>query len=63
MRSFRLRLALLAGAIAAALLLCSGYYAWRLSVRFNLDRLDRELRNLGAANLERVVGDEHWRRV
>jgi two-component system heavy metal sensor histidine kinase CusS len=63
MKSFRLRLALLAGVIAAALLLCSGYYAWRLSVRFNLDRLDRELRNLGAANLERVVGDEHWRRV
>lgn len=63
MKSFRLRLALLAGAIAAVLLLCSGYYAWRLSVRFNLDRLDRELRNLGAANLERVVGDEHWRRV
>lgn len=48
---------------AAALLFGGGYYAWRLSVRFNLDRLDRELRNFGAANLERVVGDEHWRRV
>jgi heavy metal sensor kinase len=32
-------------------------------LRFNQDRLDRELRNLGAANLDRVVGDEHWRRV
>ena len=63
MKSFRLRLALLAGAVAAALVFGAGYYAWRLSVRFNLDRLDRELRNLGAANLERVVGDEHWRRV
>lgn len=63
MKSFRLRLALLAGAIAAALVFGAGYYAWRLSVQFNLDRLDRELRNLGAGNLERVVGDEHWRRV
>lgn len=63
MNAFRLRLALLAGAIAAALVLGAGYYAWRLSVQFNLDRLDRELRNLGAANLQRVVGDEHWRRV
>lgn len=63
MKSFRLRLALLSGTTAAALLFGAGYYAWRLSVRFNLDRLDRELRNLGAANLQRVFGEEHWRRV
>ena len=63
MNSFRLRFALLAGVIAALLLVAAGGYAWRLTVRFNLDRLDRELRNLGAANLDRVVGDEHWRRV
>lgn len=63
MRSFRLQLALLSGAFAAVLLLAAGAYAWRLTTRFNLDRLDRELRNIGAANLERVVGDEHWRRV
>lgn len=63
MKSFRLRLAVLSGTTAAALLFGAGYYAWRLSVRFNLDRLDRELRNAGANNLQRVVGDEHWRRV
>lgn len=63
MNSFRLRLALLAGAIAALLLVAAGSYAWRLTTRFNLDRLDRELRNLGAANLDRVVGAEHWRRL
>jgi hypothetical protein len=63
MRSFRLRLALLAGSTTALLLVAAGLFAWRLSTRFNLDRLDHELRNLGAANLERVVGDEHWRRV
>lgn len=63
MSSFRLKLALLAGAISAVLLVGTGAFAWRLTLRFNLDRLDRELRNLGAANLDRVVGDEHWRRV
>lgn len=63
MRSFRLQLALLSGAFAAVLLLAAGAYAWRLTTSFNLDRLDRELRNIGAANLERVVGDEHWHRV
>lgn len=63
MNSFRLRFALLAGAITALLLVAAGGYAWQLTFRFNLDRLDRELRNLGAANLDRVVGDEHWRRV
>ncbi len=63
MNSFRLRLALLAGLITAALLVGAGFYAWQVNVRFNLDRLDRELRNLGAANLDRIVGPEHWVRV
>lgn len=63
MNSFRLKLALLAGALTAVLLFGAGAFAWRLTMRFNLDRLDRELRNIGAANLERVVGDAHWQRV
>ncbi len=63
MNSFRLKLALLAGALTAILLVGTGAFAWRLTIRFNLDRLDRELRNIGAANLERVVGDSHWQRV
>lgn len=63
MNSFRLKLAVLAGAIAAVLLIGTGAFAWRVTLRFNLDRLDRELRNIGAANLERVVGDSHWQRV
>ena len=41
MNSFRLKLALLVGAITAALLLAVGFFAWELTVRFNLDRLDR----------------------
>lgn len=63
MSSFRIKLALLAGAIAAVLTIGTGAFAWQLTFRFNLDRLDRELRNLGAANLERVVGDSHWQRL
>ncbi len=63
MKSFRWRLAWLAGITAAVPLLGVGFYAWRLTVRFNLDRLDRELRNFGAANLGRVVGEDHWRRA
>jgi heavy metal sensor kinase len=30
---------------------------------FNLDRLDREIRNLGQGNLERVQGGDHWSRL
>lgn len=63
MTSFRLKLALLAGLLTGILIVGTGALAWRLTLRFNLDRLDRELRNLGAANLERVVGDSHWQRL
>ncbi len=63
MNSFRLRVALLLGSITAALLLGVGAFAWQLAARFNLDRLDRELRNLAKANLERVNDGSHWGRV
>lgn len=63
MSSFRTKLALLVSALTTALLVGGGAFAWRLTLRFNLDRLDRELRNIGAANLERVVGDSHWQRL
>lgn len=62
-RSFRLRLALMAGGVTAALLIISGALLWRLTREFALDRLDREIRNLGQANLERVVGPSHWARL
>ena len=63
MNSFRLKLALLVGTITAALLLAGGFFAWELTVRFNLDRLDRELRGLAKANLERLGDSSHWSRV
>jgi hypothetical protein len=58
--SFRLRLALLGGVMTAALLFAVGFFAWQLTTRFNLDRLDRELRNLAKANLERIGDRSHW---
>lgn len=61
--SFRFRFALLAGLVSTALLLVSGAVLWRLTRDFALDRLDREIRNLGQANLERVVGPSHWARL
>ncbi|HEU5397396.1 MAG TPA: ATP-binding protein [Verrucomicrobiae bacterium] len=63
LNSFRLKMALWSGLITAALLLGSGFVLWRISYRFNLDRLDREIRNLGQANLDRVQGGEHWIRL
>lgn len=63
MNSFRLKIALLSGLISVLLLVGFGAVLWRITYQFNLDRLDREIRRLGQANLERVVGDEHWRRL
>lgn len=63
MNSFRLKIALLSGLITGLLLLGSGALLWRVSYQFNLDRLDREMRNIGQSNLERVQGGDHWARL
>ena len=63
MKSFRLRLALHVGALTAALLLASGWLAWQLTSRFNIERLDRELRHLTSGNLDRVNDGSHWERL
>lgn len=63
MNSFRLRLALLVGALTAALLLAAGWAGWRLTTHFNIDRLDRELRHLAGGNLDRVNDRGHWERL
>lgn len=63
LNSFRLKMALLSGLITAVLLVGSGFILWRISYQFNLDRLDREIRNLGQANLDRVQGPDHWVRL
>ena len=63
LNSFRLKTALLSGLITGTLLIGFGFVLWRVSYQFNLDRLDREIRNLGQANLDRVQGGDHWVRL
>jgi two-component system, OmpR family, heavy metal sensor histidine kinase CusS len=63
LNSFRLKIALLSGLITGLLLIGSGFGLWRISYQFNLDHLDREIRNLGQANLDRVQGGDHWTRL
>jgi len=61
--SFRLRLALVVGTLTAALLLAAGWIAWEQTARFNLERLDQELRQLAKNNLQRVNDASHWERL
>ena len=63
LNSFRLKITLLSGLITGLLLVGSGLVLWRISYQFNLNRLDREIRNLGQANLDRVQGGDHWARL
>lgn len=63
LNSFRLKIALLSGLITGLLLIGSGMALWRVSYQFNLDRLDHEIRNVGQANLDRVLGGDHWVRL
>ena len=63
LNSFRLKIALLSGLVTGLLLVGSSLVLWRISHRFNLDRLDREIRNLGQANLSRIQGGQHWVRL
>ena len=60
LRSFRLKIALLSGLITGLLLVGSGVVLWQLTYGTELARIDREIRNLGAPQLERVVGGDHW---
>lgn len=61
--SFRLKIALLAGLISGLLLVGTGALLWRVAYRLSLEQVDREIRNLGQANLERVLGGDHWERL
>ncbi len=63
LRSFRFKIALLSGLTTGLLLIGSGLVLWRVSYQFNLDRIDREIRNVGQANLDRVQGGDHWERL
>ncbi len=58
--SFRLKIALLSALISGGLLIAAGVGFWQLTYRMDLARIDRELRNLGSPQLERVNGGDHW---
>ncbi|MFO1484295.1 MAG: ATP-binding protein [Verrucomicrobiaceae bacterium] len=58
----RFQIALLSALFTSGLVAVCGYGFWRVNEHIQLDRLDRELRNLGAANLDRVFGRDHWER-
>ncbi|HEY6169467.1 MAG TPA: ATP-binding protein [Verrucomicrobiae bacterium] len=60
--SFRLKIALLSALISGGLLVTAGVAFWQLTYRMDLARIDREIRNLGSPNLERVIGGDHWNR-
>lgn len=63
LNSFRLKLALWTGVFTGLLLIGSSVLLWRISHQFNLNQLDREIRNVGQANLDRVQGGDHWSRL
>jgi two-component system heavy metal sensor histidine kinase CusS len=60
--SFRLKIALLSGILSGGPLLVAALLFWNWTYRRDLDRVDRELRNLGVEHLERVNGGDHWSR-
>ena len=63
LNSFRLKIALWTGVFTGLLLIGSSALLWRISHQFNLNQLDREIRNVGRANLDRVQGGDHWARL
>jgi two-component system heavy metal sensor histidine kinase CusS len=58
--SFRLKIALFSALITGGLLIAAGIAFWQLTYSMDLARIDREIRNLGTPNLERVFGGDHW---
>jgi signal transduction histidine kinase len=60
--SFRLKIAVLSGILSGGPLLVAALLFWNWTYRRDLDRVDRELRNLGVEHLERVNGGDHWSR-
>jgi signal transduction histidine kinase len=59
---FRIKLAVGSAALTAGLLILCGSVAWKVNSQIQMARLDREVRSLGTANLDRVFGRDHWER-
>ena len=60
--SFRLKIGLLSVALSGALLLGFGLYALSTLGRVGIDRVDRELRALGAAQMRKSQPADQWER-
>lgn len=63
MNSFRVKIALLAGLISTVALLGAGWFLWRQTANWNLDRIDHGLREIGGSNLMRAHGRSHFERL
>lgn len=59
----RLQIALLSALLASLLLGGCGYVFLRVHEQISLNRIDRELRSIGAANLDRGFAIDHWLRL
>lgn len=60
--SFRFKIALFSALLTGGLLAGCGWLFWKVNYRIEMNRLDREVRNLGSANLDRIFGRDHWER-
>lgn len=61
--SFRTKIAILAGVITGVIVLAASLLLWKLTYHFNLEGIDRDVRNIAHANMQRAVGKAHWQRL
>lgn len=59
----RLQIALLSALLTSVLLGACAYVFLRVHEQITLNRIDRELRSIGAANLDRGFAMDHWQRL
>lgn len=59
----RLQIALLSALLTCVLLGVCGYVFLRVQRQISLSRVDRDLRSIGAANLDRGFAVDHWQRL
>lgn len=59
----RLQIALLSALLTSVLVGVCGYVFMQVHQQISLNRVDRELRSIGAANLDRGFAMDHWQRL
>jgi signal transduction histidine kinase len=63
LRSFRVRVALLAAGLSGLVLLACGSTCWALIYKLSLDRVDQEIRMQGYRELSKQKPTDHWSRI